>query len=102
MKKFTLLLAAVTLFACSDDDGDPTTEQDSYSAHMKTQCPSGDENQVIYDVCVSESVYMYLAGLREATQEPNSCLTVTFEGLDGEVHEDYLVRVEKNQVDCTE
>lgn len=98
MKKFTLLAAALFLFACSDDDGNPVTEQDSYSAHMKTQCPN-DGDQHIYDVCVSEPVFQYLKDLREDVENAE-CLMVEFEDLDGNLVEDYLVRVEMNIVDC--
>ena len=98
MKKITLLLAfmAIAWTGCSGDDSDPVNN-DSYSAHMKSTCP---ESSPTYDVCVSESVYEYL-GEQRAAAGVNNCLMITFEGLDGEVYEDYLIRVEKNKVNCT-
>lgn len=102
MKKITLLLAflVIALTGCSDDDSNPTTNNDSYSAHMKTECPQSTENQVIWDECVSEAVYDYLAEER-ANAGVNNCCWVEFEDLDGNLVEGWLIRVEKNMVDCT-
>lgn len=90
---------AIAWAGCSSDDSDPVNN-DSYSAHMKTECPSDSETP-IYDVCVSKAVWDYLAAERAAAGV-NNCLMITFEGLDGEVYEDYLIRVEKNKVNCSE
>jgi len=102
MKNFILLTLAVLFFsACSGDDDNTTlsNDPDSYSAHMKLQCPTADENQVIWDVCVTEPVYDYLAAERTAAGVNNCCL-VEFEDINGNVVNGYLIRVEKNKIDC--
>lgn len=102
MKKLLLLLTASLFLACSgDDNNDPiNVDTNSYSAHMKNECPS-DSETIISDYCITKPVYDYLEELRMNTTPTNSCLWVEFETPNGEIIEGYLIRVELNQVDCS-
>ncbi len=100
MKKLLLTFTALSfLWACSNDDsGDTPPALTSYSAHIKSECGPGTD-PVIEDFCISEETYDYLLALREAATNP--CLGVEFYDLDGIEHRTWLIRVERNIIDCT-
>lgn len=97
MKKvlFLAAMAFTALAACSDDDSGTTSEQHSYSAHMKQTCPEASPTS---DYCVSKPVFDYL--LQERINAGSDCLEVTFEDIDGTVRSGYLIRAEQDIVDC--